>query len=142
MFEDQVELLLDPSAWPAGIRVCDWVFKPKPPTAPAPDGTVVNADRSGSAPATVLAVAGQPLDGNGASSLPSAAPGCSSAPHVNNPADDVAASMDCDATVVSDTPSIGFSDFSTLTASEFSTSVLKVVDAAADDVGQKSHDGE
>jgi hypothetical protein len=41
MFQDEVYRLLDPSLWPAGVRVCEWVFKPG--TAPSGLTPAVNA---------------------------------------------------------------------------------------------------
>jgi hypothetical protein len=62
--------------------------------------------------------------GSGAGSgFLSVTPGSSVGVHVAN-AMDAAASMDCKVTVVSDSSTIGFNDFSTVTASDYSASVL------------------
>jgi hypothetical protein len=61
MFEDEVERLLDPRVWPAGVRVCDWVFKPRSANdvVDVPQGMHINI--SSASASTVIAADARPL---------------------------------------------------------------------------------
>jgi hypothetical protein len=138
MFEDQVDQLLDPSVWPAGVRVCEWVFKSDlssaasaPPAASSPalnSNHVPPAAVSASPPADLVT----PL-----SDLGNSAPGSIVYPPAYPSVFNYVVSSLVSASVVMDVDTSGTGllgaddinvtavDFSTLTASDFSSSGLQ-----------------
>jgi hypothetical protein len=124
MFEDEVETLLDPRIWPSGVRVCDWVFKPR--TADGVD--IVPPAGNNTSSSSVITIRAADAQSALTSSDPAAADGLVSSGLTSAVTEEVVIDAPMDVNVTDGTIT---ADFSTVTATELGDSVVQ---APAEDV--------